>query len=69
VSDPRVGWNLPKPEYIPRPTAWPPAMALGITFFAWGLVTSPIVVAIGLVLLVISLAGWIGEIRHERRPG
>jgi hypothetical protein len=44
-------------------------MALGITFFAWGLVTSPVVLGMGLVLFVISLAGWIGEIRHERRPG
>jgi hypothetical protein len=44
-------------------------MALGITFFAWGLVTSPIVIGMGFVLFIVSLAGWIGEIRHERRPG
>jgi len=69
VSEQRAGWNVPKPEHIPRPTPWPAAMSLGITFFAWGLVTSPVVLGMGLVLFIVSLAGWIGEIRHERRPG
>jgi hypothetical protein len=67
VTEPRTGWNRPRPERIPRPTAWPPALALGITFFAWGLVTSPVVLGVGLVLFTLSLAGWIGEIRHEQR--
>jgi hypothetical protein len=42
-------------------------MALGIGFLAWGIVTSPIVLGMGLVLVGVSLGGWIGEIRHERR--
>jgi hypothetical protein len=67
VSERRVGWNVPKPDRIPRPTAWPPAMALGITCFAWGFVTSPVVLGIGLAVFALSLAGWIGEIRHEGR--
>jgi len=52
---------------IPRSTAWPAAMALGITFLAWGLVTSPVVLGVGIALLVLSLSGWIGEIRNEGR--
>jgi hypothetical protein len=64
---PRAGWSKPKPDVIPRPTAWPPAMALGIMFFAWGLITSAVVVGFGVVLFVVSLGGWIGEIRHEQR--
>jgi hypothetical protein len=44
-------------------------MALGVTFVAWGLVTSPVVLGLGGALLVVSLGGWIGEIRHERRQG
>jgi hypothetical protein len=40
-------------------------MALGITLFAWGLVTSPVVLGVGLTLAAFALAGWIGEIRHE----
>jgi hypothetical protein len=63
----REGWNKPKPDVIPRATAWPPATALGITFFAWGFVTSLIVLGIGLALFTVSLAGWIGEMRHGRR--
>jgi hypothetical protein len=67
VSEARIGWNKAKPDTIPRPTVWPAALALGITFLAWGIVTSPIVLGVGLVLLAVSLGGWIGEIRHERR--
>jgi hypothetical protein len=67
VSEPRAGWNKAKPESIPRPTVWPAALALAITFTAWGLVTSPIVLAVGVLLFAVSLGGWIGEIRHERR--
>jgi hypothetical protein len=67
VSEPRAGWNEPKPEHIARSTAWPAALALGITFFAWGLIASPVVLGGGLLLFAVSLAGWIVEIRHEHR--
>ena len=66
LPPPRPGWNRPKPDVIPRGTPWPASMALAITFFTWGLVTSPIVLGIGFVLFAVSLAGWIGEMRHER---
>lgn len=61
----KEGWNKARPEHVPPPTVWPAALALGVSFFAWGLVTSPIVLTMGLVLFTISLAGWIREIRHE----
>jgi hypothetical protein len=70
VTEPRTelheGWNKPKPDLIPRSTAWPAALALGVTLLAWGLITSPVVLGVGVALFVVSLAGWIGEIRHER---
>ena len=50
---------------IPRPTYFPAAMAFGITFSLWGLVTSPVVLVVGLVVVAVSLMGWIGELRHE----
>jgi hypothetical protein len=62
----REGWNVPKPELIPRPTAWPAGLALGIALFAWGIIASEVILAIGLVVFVATLWGWIGEIRHER---
>ncbi len=58
-------WSKPKPETIPRPTYFPAAMAFGLTFFLWGLVTSPVVLAVGVLVVVVSLIGWIGEMRHE----
>ena len=65
MTEPRAGWNKPKPDLIPHSTPWPAALALGITFFAWGLITSPVVLGVGLLLFSLSLAGWIVEIRHE----
>jgi hypothetical protein len=59
------GWNHPKPDSVPRPTTWPAALALGIALLGWGLLTSPVILAVGLAVFVVSLRGWIGEIRHE----
>src|SRR3954454_10360938 len=61
------GWSPARPEHIPRPTYWPAALAFGITLFIWGLITTPLLSAPGLVLFAVALAGWIGEMRHERR--
>jgi hypothetical protein len=66
MSELRPGWNRPKPDTIPRSTAWPAALALGTMFFGWGIIASPVVLLVGLVTFAVSLAGWIGEIRHER---
>ena len=60
-------WNLPKPEHIPRPTAWPAGVALGITLFFWGIITSLVVLAMGVAVLIVCLYGWIGEMRHETK--
>lgn len=69
------GWHKPLPENLPRPGYWPAIMALGITFMLWGLavgfneVVSTILILffIGLVLFVVALAGWIGDLRDERK--
>ena len=60
------GWNLPQPPQLSQPCVWPPALAMGITFLLWGLVTSLIITGVGLVIFAGALAGWIREIRHER---
>ncbi|MDB5220994.1 MAG: hypothetical protein JWO86_8921 [Myxococcaceae bacterium] len=56
-----------QPERLPRPTFWPAGVAFGITLLMLGLLTSFVVIAIGLAVFVVSLAGWIGELRHEER--
>lgn len=62
----KPGWNLPRPEKLPNPTAWPVALALATTLLFWGMISSPIISGIGLALFAASLGGWIGDIRHER---
>jgi hypothetical protein len=69
------GWHKPLPEKLPEPGYWPAIMALGITFMFWGLavgfneVVSTIIIiyGIGLILFIVSLVGWIGDLRYERR--
>ncbi len=64
-TPPRPGWTVPHDEPLPRPTAWPLGLAFSVTFVLWGIVSSPFITYVGAGLLVISIAGWIGELRHE----
>ena len=56
---------------MPMSTAWPIVLALGITLLGAGLVTSLALAAVGAVLFVAGLGGWIGQLlpgrghRHE----
>ncbi len=61
------GWNRAQPEHLPEPTQWPPALALAVTLIFWGLVSSLIITAIGVLLFGLSVVGWIRDIRHERK--
>ncbi len=65
ASHDRSDWNAPQPEHIPRPTYWPMALAAGIVLFTYGLIFSWWFVALGAILFVAALAGWIGELQHE----
>jgi Cytochrome c oxidase subunit IV. len=60
------GWTPLPMEHLPAPTAWPAGFALAIALFFWGLIASWVLIAIGGILLIASLAGWIGDIRHDR---
>ena len=60
----RPGWQRLDDTSLPQPTYWPAVLALGITFLAWGLVTSLVISGVGLVLFALALAGWIGDLRH-----
>lgn len=65
-SNPQCGWTPLPAEHLPAPTFWPAGFALATTFIFWGLISSWVVLATGLLLLTASLAGWINNIRHER---
>jgi hypothetical protein len=51
--------------HLPAPTVWPFALGLGITLLLFGVVTSPIFTAAGLLLTARAIGGWIGELRHH----
>jgi hypothetical protein len=63
-----AGWQPLPQEHLPRPTAFPAGLAMGTTFIFWGFITSWIILLVGLAVFAASLAGWIKEIRHERKP-
>jgi hypothetical protein len=64
----QADWNVPRPDKLPRPTYWPMVMAAGIVTGVWGLIFSLWFVALGIVLFVAGLAGWIAELRREQAP-
>lgn len=61
------GWKDLPPGHLPRPAYFPAGLAMGTTFIFWGIITSWIILVIGLGLFAAALAGWITEIRHERK--
>lgn len=61
------GWTQLPLDHLPSPTFWPAGLGLGITFLCWGLITSWVVLVVGLIVFSGCLAGWIADIRHERR--
>jgi hypothetical protein len=59
------GWQRVEHAHLPSPTYWPAVLALGITFLAWGIVTSLLIAGVGLLLFAVALGGWIGDLLHE----
>ncbi len=63
----RAGWEPLPHERLPRPTYFPAGLAMGTTFIFWGLITSLVILLIGIGLFAAALAGWLTEIRHGRK--
>lgn len=63
----RDNWKEARPQKFPRPTYWPFFLAMGVAFLAWGLLAGWMISVAGVVVMIISLIGWINEMRHERR--
>jgi len=51
------GTSTPASVELPAPTAWPVVLAFGVTLMFAGLLTSPAVSALGVIL---TAAGWVG---------
>ncbi len=54
------------PQEIPEPTYWPITLAFGSLFLFWGLITTPIISVVGLLISGLAIAGWIIELNHEK---
>lgn len=62
----KITWHKPLPEKIPEPTYWPALLAFGVVLIFWGLVSTWLISLAGAIISGVSLAGWIGEMMHER---
>ena len=61
-------WIEALPEKVPEATFAPAFLALGITFLLFGIVSSYVFSAAGLVLMVWSISKWIGELVRGDKP-
>ena len=60
-------WHIPKPEIIPDPTYWPFVLSLGATLMGLGVLTSNIITVAGIVLFILAIIKWVGELSSEDR--
>ena len=58
-------WPKARPEKLPKPTYWPFFLAMGLVFMFWGMLTTWIILAAGLLIFIVALAGWINLLRHD----
>ena len=58
-----------EPAVIPDSTYWPFTLAFGIAFLFLGFLTSLIVSGVGIVCMIIAIAGWISEMNHSDKEG
>jgi hypothetical protein len=63
-ADEKAGWSTPLPEKNPPSTYAPVFLALGITFLLFGVVSSYVFSAAGLILMAASISKWVGEFLH-----
>ena len=59
--------------HLPTPTVWPAALAVGVTLAAAGLITSPLLLVFGGILMAAAFVGWVSiltsEEAHEAEEG
>ena len=54
-------------HHLPGPSFWPVLLAIGFATSMIGVITKVEVVIVGLIILLVSLGGWVREARHEYR--
>lgn len=63
-TKPAPDWTDAKPATLPKPSYAPAAAAFGVTLGAAGVVTSFWVSIAGLIVFVLGIANWIGDLVH-----
>lgn len=48
--------------HLPSPSIWPVVVAAGLTLLMFGFITHPGFVAMGILVMILGLARWIGEL-------
>ena len=51
--------------HLPPPSIWPAVLALGIALLLTGLILNIAVVIAGAVLVIVAVAMWVRDARHE----
>jgi len=59
VPPPAEVTHMPEPSYLPV------VMAIGITLALIGLIITPVITGIGLIIVVVALVRWIGQARAQ----
>jgi hypothetical protein len=62
----KPGWFELPPEELPHPTYWPVVLALGIILLVFGFVTTLVISGVGIVLFILAMAGWIGDMYNAK---
>lgn len=61
--------------HLPSPSIWPLVLAVGMLITGYGIIyitdpgvpVSPIIIAAGVVVVLVALRGWIGDMIRERQ--
>ncbi|MEJ2076859.1 MAG: hypothetical protein P8020_00605 [Acidobacteriota bacterium] len=66
VDVPREGpdWTEPRSPDVPAATYWPAIAALAVVTSLFGILTSWAISAVGLIIFVIAMNHWIGELNR-----
>ena len=60
--------NEHRPAHGPAPSIWPVTLATGVGLAAVGVLTSPLVLAAGMLIAAAALVGWIRQALEEAAP-
>ena len=66
-AEPPPAPEPPPGVHMPGPSPWPFFAPIGLTVMFFGLILNPLLVVIGLIMAIISAAGWLREASREWR--